>query len=627
MERGRTVVVGTGPVAEAAAAELGDALLVPDATALADPALLAGVPLALAVLVVGEEPVDEVVEGIVAAGHAGARILVVTERLELDQLSRTLDGGHLAGVVSAPWTPGNLLRYVEAQVERWARRPHAAAAGELLRHLRQAPEEAAAELLASVETVLGERPRLRVAPRVRLTTEDAAVDQLFLVLHGRVVLSVATKAGPLTLHHASTGPLIGLLALTGGKRAEVTARTSTECVVVPLTLEQLELALGQDPRVGTALTALTVRALTARLRRSERLHVSKAELAAELQAALRELEAARAGLVAQAQLVTLGETTAGVAHELSNPIAAVTSGVEHLAVDVRTLLGGGAAGGGGAAAREGDAAVLAALEAAEHRTPVSTSEERAVRRELSAATGADPALVRRLVAAGVTDPDAARALVAGPPDQLARVEAAAGIGATLRSLRTAAEHVGALVETLRAHARPEDPDAPLDHVDLPETLDAALRIVAHRLQDVRLEVVLDPDLPQVGGRPGRLTQVWANLLTNAADALDGHGRIAVRAERTPEGVRVQVEDDGPGVPALLQQRIFEPRFTTKRGVVRSGLGLGLSISRSIVVQHGGTIALDSRPGRTVFTVDLPALLGIPATPGLPAPGPSAKEQR
>jgi hypothetical protein len=138
VDRPRTVVVGTGPVAEGAAAELGGAPLT-DAAGLADPALLHGMPLALAVVVAGDDPVDEVVAGIVAAGHARARVLVVTEQLELDHLSRTLDGGLLAGVVRAPWTPGNLLRYADAQVDRWTH-PSRAPAGELLRHLRQAPE-------------------------------------------------------------------------------------------------------------------------------------------------------------------------------------------------------------------------------------------------------------------------------------------------------------------------------------------------------------------------------------------------------------------------------------------------------------------------------------------------------
>ena len=629
----RTVVVGTGPVAEAAAAEL-DALRVPAPGGLAEPAVRSAGPVGLAVVVVGRADADGTVARVLGAlGHPRPRVLVVTERLELPDLARTLDAGHLGGVVMAPWTSGNLRRYADAQLARWVRRrggraeevaeerppePEPDASG-LLRHLQQDPDSAAAELLEAVESVLGPRPRLQLPPHVRLTIEDDDVGQLFLVLSGRVALSVNTGVGALTLHHASTGPLIGLFALTGPQAATVTARTTTDCEVVPLTVEQLDRALTGEPRVGTALTALTVRALSARLRRAERLHVEKAELATELQRTLRELEAARAGLVEQARMATLGETAAGVAHELSNPIAAVTRGVEHLSADLRVLLGGGE-----------DDLVRTAFEAAETREAVSAGDERSLRRELARATGATPSQVRRLVAAGVTDPTRARAVLTGPPEELARVEAAAGIGATLHSLRTAADHVGRLVEDLRVHARPDDPAAPLEATDLAGTVRDALGLVEHRLTGLTVDVRCDDDLPPVGSRPGRLAQVWANLLSNAADALDGSGRITVRALRSDDGggVRVEVEDHGPGVPPSLQGRIFEPRFTTKHGVVRSGLGLGLGISRSIVVQHGGTIGLESEPGRTVFTVELPALpTGPGTTAGAPTTGAGAPAGR
>jgi signal transduction histidine kinase len=100
--------------------------------------------------------------------------------------------------------------------------------------------------------------------------------------------------------------------------------------------------------------------------------------------------------------------------------------------------------------------------------------------------------------------------------------------------------------------------------------------------------------------------VWTNLLANALDAMDERGRLTVLVETTPRGrVVVHIIDDGPGIPADLRDKIFVPRFTTKNGRVQFGLGLGLSISRQIVDDHGGTITLDSTPGRTEFTVELP----------------------
>ena len=109
----------------------------------------------------------------------------------------------------------------------------------------------------------------------------------------------------------------------------------------------------------------------------------------------------------------------------------------------------------------------------------------------------------------------------------------------------------------------------------------------------------------IHARPGALQQVWSNLLINALDAMDDRGTITIAVRPSGGGIVVQVGDDGPGIPPDLQTRIFEPRFTTKDGRVQFGLGLGLSISRQIVEDHHGTIGVESEPGRTVFTVELP----------------------
>jgi signal transduction histidine kinase len=100
-----------------------------------------------------------------------------------------------------------------------------------------------------------------------------------------------------------------------------------------------------------------------------------------------------------------------------------------------------------------------------------------------------------------------------------------------------------------------------------------------------------------------LNQVWTNLISNAQQALAGKGTIAI--ETTVEGndAVVRVIDHGPGVPADVLPRIFEPFYTTKpKG---EGTGLGLGIARQIVAKHGGTMTCDSKPGLTVFEVRLP----------------------
>jgi signal transduction histidine kinase len=134
---------------------------------------------------------------------------------------------------------------------------------------------------------------------------------------------------------------------------------------------------------------------------------------------------------------------------------------------------------------------------------------------------------------------------------------------------------------------------------------------------ISVELEVAPGLPAIDGDQHQLCQVFTNLLTNAFEALDGRGRIGIRAvveavEPDPEfatehqapqpAIVVEVTDDGPGVPPALTDRIFDPFFTTKP----QGSGLGLPIVRKIVDAHNGRIDLNSEPGRgTRFRVTLP----------------------
>lgn len=132
-----------------------------------------------------------------------------------------------------------------------------------------------------------------------------------------------------------------------------------------------------------------------------------------------------------------------------------------------------------------------------------------------------------------------------------------------------------------------------------------------REQSHSVVTAIDPDLV-VDGEPERLLQVFVNLLSNAAKYTPPHGHIAIRAERRKAGIQVEISDDGIGIATELQPRLFEPWVQGRSSSNRSGgLGLGLSIARSLVELHGGTIVVASDgPGRgSRFTVTLPARAG------------------
>jgi signal transduction histidine kinase len=155
--------------------------------------------------------------------------------------------------------------------------------------------------------------------------------------------------------------------------------------------------------------------------------------------------------------------------------------------------------------------------------------------------------------------------------------------------------------------------APVQDVDVPQSLENTLAMFSARLAGVAVERKYEPDLPLLPAYGGELNQVWTELIENALDALENRarqvpppatpGRLVVSVRHTSELMLVEIEDNGPGVPKDLQDRIFEPFFTTK--APGSGLGLGLDNAQRIVRMHRGFLLVESRPGRTCFQVRLP----------------------
>ncbi len=174
--------------------------------------------------------------------------------------------------------------------------------------------------------------------------------------------------------------------------------------------------------------------------------------------------------------------------------------------------------------------------------------------------------------------------------------------------------IGSLVDrmvSISRHLRnfARKPNQKLGPVALDEVVRDTLEIVAWRLKaaDAGLAVDLGPAPPAVHAGSVRLQQVLVNILSNAADAVEGlpDRRIELRARRDGDRVAVTVRDRGPGVPEAIAGRIFDPFFSTKG--VGKGLGLGLSISYNIVKDFGGSLTVERHPeGGTLATILLDA---------------------
>ncbi|MUL37562.1 ATP-binding protein [Gloeocapsopsis dulcis] len=176
----------------------------------------------------------------------------------------------------------------------------------------------------------------------------------------------------------------------------------------------------------------------------------------------------------------------------------------------------------------------------------------------------------------------------------------AGLVHTVEQSTTRISH---LVKAIKSYSYMDQ--APLQEIDLHEGLEDTLTILNHKLKyGITIERQYDANLPKICAYGSELNQVWTNLIDNAADAMNGNGKLMIRTTQMNQHVQVEITDTGTGIPKTVRSRIFEPFFTTKG--VGQGTGLGLDIARRIVVdRHHGEIWVTSEPGNTCFHVCLP----------------------
>jgi signal transduction histidine kinase len=312
-------------------------------------------------------------------------------------------------------------------------------------------------------------------------------------------------------------------------------------------------------------------------------------------------------------LVALGTLAAGFAHEMNNPAAATSRAADALDDACQTLL----ASLSRLAAQQisaqqfhaldmlrreitADAAALDALALADREETLASwltrhgvVDEWAIAPPLAAA-GADLAWCER-----------AATVLEGPALEpgLEWVASTLAVATLLSEIKESSRRISALVAAVKSYSQMDR--ASMQRIDVTDGLESTLVMLTHKIPD-GVTVVRDygSDVPPIEAHAGELNQVWTNLIDNALDAMDGVGSLRLTTRAEQNDVVIEVGDTGPGMPPQVAARAFEAFYTTKD--VGKGTGLGLDIAQRIIVErHGGTIAIDSRPGETVLRVCLP----------------------
>jgi len=315
------------------------------------------------------------------------------------------------------------------------------------------------------------------------------------------------------------------------------------------------------------------------------------------------------------KMMSLGKLSAGLAHELNNPASAIerSASVLERRMDeseraARAL--------GAVLLTDGQRAALDAIQVS-----CLATRERGVRSPLAQAEreeaianwledhGLDPAIADALSETEVTF-DALHSLASAVEGSaldngLRWVAAACSARSLASEIQEAATRIVVLVGAIKGFTH-MDQAAVAAPFDVPRGIDDTVTVLRAKARKKSATVAVDvaSDLPKALGFAGELNQVWANLLDNALDAIADGGRIDICVTHERKRVMVRIIDNGSGISDEIRERIFEPLFTTKP--LGQGMGLGLDMVRKLVRHNDGEINVESRPGRTEFSVALPA---------------------
>ncbi|AHM59411.1 sensor protein [Flammeovirgaceae bacterium 311] len=171
-------------------------------------------------------------------------------------------------------------------------------------------------------------------------------------------------------------------------------------------------------------------------------------------------------------------------------------------------------------------------------------------------------------------------------------------------IQESTRRISGLVSAVKSYSH-MDQGLERERTDLEENIRSTLVMLNSKIKKKKIAVNLEgPDnLVQPCVYIGELNQVWTNLIDNAIDAVEEGGRLDIQLQQKEQDIEVSIIDNGSGISEGVLGRIFDPFFTTK--AMGDGSGMGLDISKKIIEQHGGTIEVESKPGRTVFRVTLP----------------------
>jgi signal transduction histidine kinase len=408
-----------------------------------------------------------------------------------------------------------------------------------------------------------------------LFDEGDVGDKAYIITSGEIEILKAASDRQVRIAVLEQGVIIGEMALLTAEPRNATARASADATLVSIPKENFDEVLSTSAPASRALFDVFLqrwREQEDRLRQSER-------------------------------MAQIGVLTAGLAHEMNNPAAAVTRGAEQLGPAIERYV---------AAARQLPPGAEAPFSLSDRERPTLSGMDRSDRESDLEDALEDAGVANSweytssLVEAGFTADDMGD-VSSEHADAVIRLMAAEADAVSLRAeVDEGSKRLSELVGALKSYSFLDQ--APVQEVDVPKGIEDTLLILKSKTRDITVDREYANELPKITAYGSQLNQVWTNLIDNASDSLRDAGTedplITIRAIDRADCIIVTIEDNGPGIPPDVKDRIFEAFYTTKEP--GKGTGLGLDTVYSIVVnQHRGAVDVDSEPGSTRFTVKIP----------------------
>jgi signal transduction histidine kinase len=301
-----------------------------------------------------------------------------------------------------------------------------------------------------------------------------------------------------------------------------------------------------------------------------------------------EKEEALQKLNAAEQMTTLGQLAAGIAHELNNAVGVLSSKSDRMYAVLLQLV------------EETHPQASAFIDQGLiYGQSLSSSEVRLRAKKLESELGVPKAQAKQLAKA--MPDDASQQIWIEQPNTAVRFWE---IGRDLHDMKLAAKHAVSIVKSVKQLGRVDINTE--ESININDSINKALSLLQSELRSVSVHIS-PADLPLFKGSSTELVQVWANIVKNACDAMEGvdEPSLTISTRVSNNKILVTMANNGPEIDEATRRKIFQPNFTTKKGGLSFGLGLGLSIVKRIISGYDGTIVVKSDAKQTVFRIKLP----------------------